>query len=144
MPARPQRSANSDFAGPRRRLAEQQGRCICTGDQKHYAHGAQQEIEREANVAYHFIPHARYGDAPALVALRILLLETPGNRGHLGLGLFERYACFQPAYGEPALPSTASGRPDGRNPNVSIVGEAETGRQHTGDRARPGCTNRLA
>src|SRR6516164_5831064 len=63
--------------------------------QKHHTYGAQHKVERQPNVAYHFIPHSRHGDTPALVALRILLLETPGNRRHLGLCLFEGDAGFE-------------------------------------------------
>jgi hypothetical protein len=103
VPARPQGSANGYFAGPRGRLAEQQGRRIGARDQEYHPHGAQQKVESKANVTHHFVLYSRHGNAPALVALWILLLETPGNRGHLGLRLFEGDAAFEPRDSEIVL-----------------------------------------
>jgi len=74
--------------------------------------GAQQEVKRQPNVAHHFIPQSRHGNAPAPVGTRKLLLQATGDGGHLGLRLLHRHADFQPADGKKVLPATRSGWPN--------------------------------
>ena len=84
-----ERRANGDLARARRRLAQQQRGGVGTGDQQHHAHDTPQEVQREAHVAHELVLQTHGGHATPFVAVRVLLLEARGDRGQLGLRLFE-------------------------------------------------------
>src|SRR6185503_6156159 len=133
----PQGNTNGDFAGASRSFAEQQHSRVRTGDEQNHAHRAKQEVEREADIAHHYILHSHYGDALALVAVRILLFKAPSDDGHFGLSPFKSYTAFEPPNSEEVLPRAGLDRLAGNcRPEVRLARKMEARRQHGGDRRR--------
>src|SRR5207245_3158800 len=115
----------------------QQDRDIGTGDQQYHAYRAEQQVNREANIAHHLIAQPRYADGTVLVGLGILLFEPPPDGGYLSLGPSKRNSGFEAPDSKPVLRPTVFhilGAYPRRDPQIRFVRKAEARRQHTGDR----------
>src|SRR6266511_3266076 len=91
-----------------------------------------------SDVTDQFIAHRGYRHGPALVALGILLLKPASDRLHLSLGPLDGDAILEPPNSEIVLRSAIFRRGFaecrvGGKPKIRIAGEAEPGRQHTGN-----------
>ena len=84
-----ERRANGNLARAGRRLAQQQRGGVGTRDQQHHANDTPQEVQRQTHIAHELVLQTHGRHATPFVAVRVLLLEARGDRGQLGLRLFE-------------------------------------------------------
>ena len=144
-PAAPgaERRANSNLARAGRRLPQEQRGGVGTGDQQHHAHDTPQEVQRQTHVAHELVLQTHGRHATPFVAVRVLLLEARGNRGQLGLCLFERHVRFESRHGKEIVSGAAGLAGRLGNPNIGLGGEVEACRHHADDRMHAGTdTNR--
>ncbi len=130
-----------DFASSSRRLAEQQGCGVATGNEKNRAHRAQQEVERETNVTHHVVLHSGDADGAVLIGIGILLRKTAGDGSHFGLRLCEGNARFQPSDSEVVLARATlrrrlGGYGVGWIPEIGLIRKPEARRQYPCNRHR--------
>ena len=123
----PSAARTRNLALPPLGARQHQVRQIGAADQQHEADGAQQHVERRPDVPHDLLVIRNHRHRDVRIRVRVLLLEAPGDRVHVGHRAVEGHAGLQ-------LARRRTGRDDCR----------ATGRQRRDDRARAAARRRSA
>src|SRR5262245_15742948 len=136
--ARAQCRAHGEFLAPRLAARERQIGHVGAGDEQDEADRAQQQPERSANIAHHFIQQRRDEDGHLVVLDRILAPQRGGDLIELRLRLFDGNALFQAPHHHQEVVATLSliFRQARRRPDFVSRGKLKLRRRNADDRMR--------
>src|SRR5262245_45372820 len=136
--SRAQCRAHGEFLAPRLATRERQIGHVGAGDEQDEADRAQQQPERSANIAHHFIQQRRDEDSHLVVLDRILAPQRGGDLIELRLRLFDGNALFQTPHHHQEVVATLSliFRQARRRPDFVSGGKLKLRRRNPDDRMR--------
>src|SRR5215510_9079965 len=136
--SRAQRRAHGEFLAPRLATRKREIGHVGAGDEQDEADRAQQQPERSANIAHHFIQQRRDEDGHLVVLDGILAPQRGGDLIDLRLRLFDGNALFQAPHHHQEVVATLSliFRQARRRPDFVSRGKLKLRRRNADDRMR--------